>query len=343
MIEQTIQTSPKKITSTKQFLFIIGAPRSGTSWLQLMLGACPSVSTTVELRVFSRYIHPWIEAWKEESSNINEGRWYQGLPVLWTEEEFYNFLYEFLEKVYQPVWMTKPQATHILDKHPAYSLFVDEINLLIPNALFIHIIRDGRDVAASLMAAKKQIGFGYDTIQASAAGWKKHVQSARRASQYYGRYLEIKYEDLVEDGINLLKSVFDFCGLDATVDNITDIYNTHSFEKIKAQRMSPVEGLKAPEGHYRKGKAGTWREELKPKEKYLFDQIAGDLLKELGYAEDDWWADSLYQSCTIPLQNAIKRRTGIKSAVFRCIKLFLGPKLSSYLKSIFLKPRHQIH
>src|SRR5260370_6078563 len=109
------------IIDEKQFLFILGSPRSGTTWLQVMLAEHPLVCTTVELTLFTRYTAPLIKAWQTECIPIKEGRWHQGLPFLWSEEEFYHFLRLFLEKVYERVLKKKPQATHILDKHPEYA------------------------------------------------------------------------------------------------------------------------------------------------------------------------------------------------------------------------------
>jgi hypothetical protein len=285
----------------QQFLFIIGSPRSGTSWLQLMLGSHPDVCTTVELRIFSDYTSPLIRAWSEESGNITSGRWHQGLPVLWSEEEFHLFLRAFLEKVYARVWAAKPQATHILDKYPSYARYVTEINQLCPNARFIHVLRDGRDVAVSMLAARKQIGFGQSSIAAAAREWKESVLKAREAARLTNRYLEVRYEEMLADTASSLRRVFDFCGLLAGAELIAQIEEQCRFETAKASRATPVPGIKEPEGHYRRGKVGSWRDEMSPLSGYVFDRAAGDLLRELGYAQRKWWARSPLQSFMVPL------------------------------------------
>ena len=55
------------MTLDNQFVFIIGAPRSGTTWLQTMLAAHPSVCTSVELTLFDKYITSWIEIWDKKN------------------------------------------------------------------------------------------------------------------------------------------------------------------------------------------------------------------------------------------------------------------------------------
>src|ERR1035437_7352966 len=132
----TPNPTSNRTTLEKNFLFIIGSPRSGTMWLQLMIGGHPLVCATTELRLYNKYTAPWLEAWKGEALLTEEGKHYIGLPVLWTEAEFHDFLRGFLERVYSKVIATKPQATHILDKHPDYSQFVEDIHSFIPQARF---------------------------------------------------------------------------------------------------------------------------------------------------------------------------------------------------------------
>ncbi len=313
----------------QEFLFIIGSPRSGTTWLQAMIGAHPRVCTTVELTLFSEYTAPWINRWEREAANIAQGRWHQGLPFLWTEDEFYDFLKGFLDKVYERVISTNPQATHVLDKHPGYSLYVEHIHRLVPNARFIHLIRDGRDVAVSMVAARRRVGFGTDTIAASAAEWKRTVRAAWEASQYQGRYLEVRYEDLLTAGVDVLKSVFEFCGLSAAADEVTAIFEAHQFQKMKAARMTPARSVKAPEGAYWRGSVGNWQGELDPMQRYSFDRIAGDLLRELGYAQEGWWADSEGQKTTLPITAAIS--TALQR-VRHAVAVIMGPTLTGCIK-----------
>jgi hypothetical protein len=312
----------------KQFIFIIGSERSGTTWLQSMIGAHPLVCTTVELTLYNRYTAPWIKAWREQSANL--GRWHQGLPFLWSEDEFYFFLRQFLERVYARVLVNNPQATHILDKCPGYSEYVEDINRLFPTARFIHVIRDGRDVVVSMVAGREQMGFGTATIEDSAVAWKKHVRGGQKAGQYRGRYMEVRYEDISASGVNVLKGIFEFCGLPTSVEEATRIAEAHEFEKMKASKITPARNVRAPEGHYRRGKVGSWRDELDLLQRYDFDKIAGDLLCELGYAEDGWWADSSKQRFALPVLTAI---SSVVNRIRHATAILLGPCLTRYIRA----------
>ena len=284
----------------KQFLFIIGAPKSGTTWLQIMLGAHPQVCTTVELTIFNRYTAPWIRAWENEAANIKEGRWHQGLPFLWTEKEFYEYLKKFVHGVYERVIEKNPNATHILDKQPNYSAHIEEIDRLVPDAKYIHLVRDGRDVAVSMVAAQKNIGYGSGTIPESAQNWLHHVRMARQAAKFSNRYLEVRYEDLLTDGAATLKTIFDFCGLPASSAEVATIIENHQFSKMKSKRQHADRHVQTSSHFYRKGVSGSWQEELAPLQRYAIDRIAGGLIRELGYAHDGWWHQNFLQKFTLP-------------------------------------------
>jgi hypothetical protein len=289
-----------------------------------MLGAHTAVCTTVELTLFI-YTNRWLFRWNKESEDIREDRWHIGLPMIWTEEEFYGFLHEFLGRAYNKVLANNPEATHILDKHPTNAAFVEEIDSLMPNARFIHVIRDGRDVAASMVAAKEQMGFGTGTVAESAAAWKEHVEWGQKARQFDGRYLEVSYRDMIKNPVGTLRTVFDFCELAAPDDEVAGIVDKHTFEKVKKTRLSPVKNVALPQNFYRKGQIGSWQQEFTPVERYLFDEVAGDLLVELGYAEEGWWADSAMQKYWLPLQTLLSSRRRLRQGVKNSAKRILKP------------------
>jgi hypothetical protein len=311
----------KRITAgclSKEFLFIIGAPRSGTTWMQAMLGAHPAVCTTGELTLFSFYTAPWIRNWKMEHENVTFGRYCQGLPIVWDEEEFYAFLREFLERVYRRVLALKPAATHILDKHPGYTPFVEDINALLPHARFIHMIRDGRDVAASLVAAQRDMDFGADSIAAAALQWKTSLKQARQAGRFDKRYLEVRYEELSGSTSEVLTDVFSFCGIETTPNLVGNIVADHTFDKMRASLRSPAPGLRENPAHFRKGRVGSWSEDFRAVDRLRFERAAGDLLHDLGYASPNWWAVSWFDSFSLPLYASLRSLAGnLKSRLRR--------------------------
>ena len=186
-------------------------------------------------------------------------------------------------------------------------MYIEDINKVLPQARFIHVIRDGRDVAVSMMSARREIGYGTSTVQDSALAWKQHVRSAQTAMQYPERYMEVRYEELHSDATTTIESVFNFCGISVSTEEAAGIAEAHQFEKMKVRRQHADERVKTHAAFYRKGIVGDWRKTLNPLQRYLFDQVAGDLLNELGYAEQRWWAGSGREKLTLPVFAAISR------------------------------------
>ena len=69
----------------------------------------------------------------------------------------------------------------------------------------------------------------------------------------------------------------------------------------KDRRQVADERAQATVGHYRKGRSGGWQSELGPRQRRVFHSVAGDLLCELGYAEEGWWATSMRQKLVLPV------------------------------------------
>jgi hypothetical protein len=319
----------------KQFVFIIGAPRSGTTWLQAILGSHPSVCTTVELFLFNDYTFPLTRAWKAQIRSGRNG-WPEGLPTLWTEEEFYEFLREFLNRAYERVLAIKPSATILLDKHPGYSTYVEHINWLIPDAKFIHVIRDGRDVAVSLLAASSHMwgSFAPSKIEPATSMWKEYVLGAQKAQHYGNRYLEVKYEALLTDGLKTLSSIFKFIGLPVDLEEITSILGEHQFEKMKERRTAASKSIMLPESFFRKGTIGDWQNALNPVQRYIFHELAGDLLCKLGYADDLWWIDRRRQRITLPFLSFLCDWGRSRRKITQLIRRALGPVWDGRLRAV---------
>ncbi len=296
-----------------QPLFIIGSPRSGTTMLQVLLGEHPQVSTTVELTVFRRYVAPWLDTWDEEKRNSAEGRWHQGLPFVWERDETAAYLKGFVDGVYTKLLARKAGATHILDKHPTNALFLPLIREFLPHARFIHVIRDGRDVACSMISAAQKIGYGTHTIRDSALAWKKHVLAAREGKCYKKDYHEVRYERLIND-TTAHREILEFCGLSYDENWVKTVLEENTFEKMKAARRTGDASVKSSEAHYRSGRAGGWKDSFSNLDAFEFERLAGDLLRELGYeTSTGWWKRSPLAGFITPAMAAARRK--FKSAL----------------------------
>ena len=225
-------------------------------------------------------------------------------------------------------WRRKPEATVILDKTPGYSDYVEHINWLIPQAKFIHLIRDGRDVVVSLQAASQGWGkmWAPKKVRIGCALWKSTLLAARKGQQYGDRYLEVRYEDLLTNGAQILSSIFEFVGVPMKPADAAAIFQEHQFQKMKKEGAG-VQNFGLPEGFFRKGQAGDWQNSLKPNQRYSIHDTAGDLLCELGYARDSWWVERWHQRFTLPLRAMLHSRKRMQLKTLYAIKRALGSGL----------------
>ncbi len=281
----------EKVTDKKQFVFIVGAPRSGTTWLQSIFAMHPDVSALdFELRHFSSYIKPLLNSWKNEITNNTKGGWRQGLPLIWEEKKFHQFLKDFTDTVYAEVAKINPEATHIVDKHPGYSLSIDEIKLLIPNAKIIHIIRDPREVISSMLSARNRLGFGAEDTLKAIHHWKSFVDASRNSGKKYPEdFLEIKYELLKARPSDFIGKIFQFCGLPTNDDLILKISEKSSFENLKASKPDLTLA------HLREKGIPLWEAQLDFKDKIkIHNLLAKDMFDNqyITSMNKDWYIHS---------------------------------------------------
>jgi hypothetical protein len=166
-----------------------------------------------------------------------------------------------------------------------------EISDLLPEAHFIHIIRDGRDVAISLRLMWHTPGQDMRTL---ATYWKTLIQDARRDAAEGVHYLEIRYEELIRDPQAALRSVCRFLELPFSDEMLT--YHRSARERLdevtswvdadgrmifsREDRFHAHRYTSRPPAVER---IGRWRAEMTAAEIQEFESVAGDMLEELGY------------------------------------------------------------
>ncbi len=255
-------------------IFIIGSPRSGTTFLGECLGTIPEISYHFEpvlIKAASRYIY--------------------------TQQWQFNQASSFYRQVY--AWLMRFQGDgdlRLAEKTPRNSFIIPFLAQVFPEAKFIHIIRDGRDVALSLSqkpwynkelngSTMREPG-GYlcgstprfwvesyrhdefkttDNIHRCIWLWRRYIEAASEGmnSLLPEQRYELKYEDLVmnphDEGIRLL----DF--LDINKDNSRSIFQQHL---IKQARLDSV---------------GKWQSDLSQKDVAKIRKEASICLEKYDY------------------------------------------------------------
>jgi Sulfotransferase family len=177
------------------------------------------------------------------------------------------------------------------DKTPSYGSHIESIGPLLPEARFVHIIRDGRAVVASL----RGLWFApSDDLAVLGEDWSRRVRVARLQGARHSHYLEIRYEDLVCDPEQVLKAVFLFLDLPYEPAVL-------GYQERAAERLHEHEGRKRPSGEVwltkeqriaqqmralqplQPARCSAWRDVLGHAGERRVLSAAGPLLEELGY------------------------------------------------------------
>jgi hypothetical protein len=164
------------------------------------------------------------------------------------------------------------------DKTPIYVEKMDKIAEIFPNAKFIHIIRDGRDVALSMRKSYRGLRFFYMDEYYAAATWRDRINQAKEVGSKLGlgRYLEIRYEDLL---FSLEEYIYKICEFlkeryhPAMKEPHLTAVNFHHSKGIHAStRLPPTSS-----------RIGIWQQEMSQADQRLFQSVAGETLKQNNY------------------------------------------------------------
>lgn len=177
------------------------------------------------------------------------------------------------------------------DKSPSHRGHMGAIAELLPEAHFVHVIRDGRDVALSLMP----LWFGPDTVPLAAERWREAVSGVRQAGARLAHYVEVRFEDLVLRPEPSLRFLCEFLELPWHAGILE--YHVGAEKRLGELRSDARDsrGRVLASGEERRAmhslatrppqadRVGRWRREMSPTDLQAFASVAGPLLAELGY------------------------------------------------------------
>jgi hypothetical protein len=265
-------------------VIVLGVRRSGTTLLRVMLDRNPALAipdesyfvpqlarrhpTPVDPAAFAGDLArlPTLVEWGLPPARVAE----RLRPGMTTGEAIAAVFETYAAERGKPRWG---------DKTPLYMQHLDLLERLFQQAVFVHLIRDGRDAALSFLAVPGGLvteGWGHPRdARGFACQWATEVRAARRLGARLApdRYMELRYEALVADPAAELRRVCAFAGLDYGGEMLDYVGRTESARKAHQQRLNepPRPGVR------------DWRTEMKPAERQRFEAVAGDLLDELGY------------------------------------------------------------
>jgi hypothetical protein len=283
--------------------FICGVARSGTTLLRLMLDAHPQLAIPPETHFLPDLI--------SRMETLDDPAPADALAPIRDQREWDDFGFtesELLERfaALEPLSATTVARSFFEayaerhgkrrwgDKTPMYVKRMATIEPVLPEARFVHLIRDGRDIALSRDERRAGRGLVGPPVDRVARRWKRRIRDARRQAPQVSHYIEVRYEDLVLETEPVLRRVCDFVELDfdpamlryhesagerlAELDHdlpIGDGEVLAAEQRMHTHRLASLE----PQA----SRVARWKREMAPGDRDAFEEIAGELLDELGY------------------------------------------------------------
>jgi hypothetical protein len=164
------------------------------------------------------------------------------------------------------------------DKNPGYISQIPLISQLLPQARFIHIVRDGRDVAVSL----RKPPFDIVSVAEAAAFWRRQVAAGVRSGRLLNddRYMELRYEDLVQGPREVLGQVCAFCRITFEERMLEFYEQNRQKEMVPSHRLAWHQNTLQPVTQER---MAIWKSEMSESDVFEFQFSSGDLLRRFDY------------------------------------------------------------
>lgn len=302
--------------TTNPRLFVLGSSGSGTALLQRMLDNHPDLAVANDTHFIPHAI-------KDLSANedlpltleiVENTRTYRRFHRLGIPDEAVDKAAEVSETYSEFVGALYTEFAAMRgktlggEKTPDYLTELPTLHALFPQAKFVHIIRDGRDVALSVAKwADEDKGPGKlehwreEPMAVCALWWKRQIEAAMRDGRSLGpeKHHKVRYEDLVADPEESLREMSAFLGLPYS-EKMANFHEGKAVEEsgknAKKAWLPPTKGLR------------DWRCDMSGRDAALFEALAGDLLSELGYERSaetlppeveetaarlrDWWENA---------------------------------------------------
>jgi hypothetical protein len=202
--------------------FIISCSRSGSTLLSRMLNQHPRIAVSGESHLFNIF-YPWLAYYGELSDRKNQERLVEDIlstfhirnwtPPLQKDQVMARIDSPDFAGVVEAVmktWADLQGKPRWGEKTPQHVYFWQEILDCFPRGKIVHIVRDGRDVAASFVTAP----FGPKTYHSAAKRWVRELGEIDllKAAIPPERFFELSYENLLDQPIEQLSALCDFLG-----------------------------------------------------------------------------------------------------------------------------------
>lgn len=275
--------------------FIVGVPRSGTTLLGVMLGSHPDLVISPKgvsiahlvaaCRVSSTPHATFVQVATSSDTSPSWRDWHIHKASL---QDSVNAIQPFdlrlaLHAMYR-LLAQRAEKPRYGDKTIENLAVMDTIQQVLPEAHFIHIVRDGR----AQWLSERQTAWGTQLVSSGALRWAQKIRRARHTGRTLKAYLEIRFEDLVTAPKATLEQVAKFIKLPWN-DSMLN-YSDHAASLLAGRQDSAglsadyrrqlhVNITKAPDVN----RIDAWKTALTSTEIHQFEHYAGDILLACGY------------------------------------------------------------
>jgi hypothetical protein len=269
-------------------LFLVGARRSGTNWLHNLLALHPrlvKVPSETHLLYTLSELEPRFQHGLVGSANTG--------AIFLPRDEMLDGFRDLCDRAFAHQMRVFGGPGKILvERTPLHAQHLALVGGVYPDAHVVHLIRDGREVAASLVRQP----WGPDSLAAAAAEWVETVTKAR--SHRPPLYHEIRHEDLSADVTGEMRLLFQALGLDVSDELL---------ERIRDAAPRPVNATPGSDP----AKGSHWRQDLDDQQVAEIEHVAAEALADYGYQVGADAAESIEPRAVIATpsrRGALRRR-----------------------------------
>ena len=271
-------------------VFIVGCRRSGTTWIAMLLAQHPNVVALQQSGFFLSLDHvtEWLVSQRKYgravlTSNAEsegaDGLQRQSIDSLFSVERYYDLVRPLAEDVYDNLARGTENTKAVVDHTPEHVRIWEHVHAILPEAHFLHVVRDPRSVFSSYVAAGKSWSskdtFTNDPIEFGEE-WVREVQRGREIRDATDCFTEIRYEAMKRNGPEELERVYRSLGLECDREMCERAIEACSMDKLRKSARGPA-------NFFRKGEAEGWRNELSAKQIETIEYLCADTMDAMDY------------------------------------------------------------
>jgi hypothetical protein len=281
-------------------VFVVGCPRSGTTWVAEALAAHPRAFGGSESHAYPIVcgslsgddgVLPWARLIYAYDRGVILARptglhHYVDRTTLLRLSRSVRALHDadhaagaLIRGVFDSYYLASEHRDDavLVEKTPQHILWAQRILHDFPEAHVVEVLRDGRDACVSMQMRATRVPVVPATRHAQIATWVTAVRTGialRSDPTWRGRITLVRYEDMKADPVAAIARLYEETGLGGSADlaragaDATDIsrYGTGA-------------------GHFRfRGEQGAWRDHFSDADLQLFREMVGDLFVDAGYS-----------------------------------------------------------